>query len=283
MPVVLPKWMLFYWIYYCDCRVGYDFEFECHHPGWCDRRECLTNCPSWGEWGPCDQGYRRRARNCECVINDADSVSMQKQDGNLCTQAKLCPTTTTTTSTTLAPSTLHQTITKPVVTSTARQLETTQPSSAAPTIHCKKDAVITDGFVACGLIIGLLLALLVIVLVRLKRLEKKAKVQRKFSHRTMRTCCNQISRTLSFAMRISELMLWLLLLLLRRAPRALESGPSERQHLLGVGREDSECGRRTTKGVLPEAIEVGASLQPVLECLRLLLAQRTRRVGCRIQ
>ncbi len=40
--------------------------------------------------------------------------------------------------------------------------------------------------------------------------------------------------------------------LLRRAPRALESGPSERQHLLGVGREDSEWGRRTTKGVLPE-------------------------------
>ncbi len=52
--------------------------------------------------------------------------------------------------------------------------------------------------------------------------------------------------------------LLLLLLLLRRAPRALESGPSERQHLLGVGREDSEWERRTTKGVLPEAIEVGA-------------------------
>ncbi len=74
-----------------------------------------------------------------------------------------------------------------------------------------------------------------------------------------------------------------LLLLLRRAPRALESGPFEGQHLLGVGREDSEWGRRTTKGVLPEAIEVGASLQPVFERLRLLLAQRTRRVGSRIQ
>ncbi len=73
------------------------------------------------------------------------------------------------------------------------------------------------------------------------------------------------------------------LLLLRRAPRALESGPSERQHFLGVGREDSEWGQRTTKGVLPEAIEVGASLQPVFECLQLLLAQRARRVGCRIQ
>ncbi len=72
-------------------------------------------------------------------------------------------------------------------------------------------------------------------------------------------------------------------LLLRRAPRALESGPSERQHLLGVGREGSEWGQRTTKGVLLEDIEVGASLQPVFECLRLLLAQRARRVGCRIQ
>ncbi len=78
-------------------------------------------------------------------------------------------------------------------------------------------------------------------------------------------------------------MLLLLLLLLRRAPRALESGPSERQHLLGVGREDSEWGRRTAKGVLPEDIEVGASLQPVFECLLLLLAQRARMVGCRIQ
>ncbi len=75
----------------------------------------------------------------------------------------------------------------------------------------------------------------------------------------------------------------LLLLLLRRVPRALESGPSERQHLLEADGEDSGWGRRTTKGVLPEAIDVGASLQPVLECLRLLLAQRARRVGCRIQ
>ncbi len=48
----------------------------------------------------------------------------------------------------------------------------------------------------------------------------------------------------------------LLLLLLRWAPRALGGGPSGRQHLLGVGREDSEWGRRTTKGVLPEDIEV---------------------------
>ncbi len=59
------------------------------------------------------------------------------------------------------------------------------------------------------------------------------------------------------------LLLLLLMLLLRRAPRALESGPSERQHLLGVGREDSEWGRMTTKGVLLEDIEVWASVQPV--------------------
>ncbi len=41
----------------------------------------------------------------------------------------------------------------------------------------------------------------------------------------------------------------LVLLLLRRAPRALESGPSERHHHLGVGYVDYEWGRRTTKGV----------------------------------
>ncbi len=75
--------------------------------------------------------------------------------------------------------------------------------------------------------------------------------------------------------------LWLLLL--RRAPRILEGGSSELQHLLGVGREDSEWGRRTAKGLLPENIEIGASLQPVFECLSLFLAQRVRRVGCWIQ
>ncbi len=32
--------------------------------------------------------------------------------------------------------------------------------------------------------------------------------------------------------------------LLRRVPRALEGGPSERHHLLGVGREDSELGAK---------------------------------------
>ncbi len=71
-------------------------------------------------------------------------------------------------------------------------------------------------------------------------------------------------------------------LLLRRAPRALEGGPCERQHLLGAGREDSEWERRTTKGVLPEGIEVWASLQPMFLCVRLRLAQRARRAGCRI-
>ncbi len=54
------------------------------------------------------------------------------------------------------------------------------------------------------------------------------------------------------------------LLLLRRAPRALEGGPSERQHpLCGWSWLDSEWGRRTTKCVVPEAIEIRASLQPI--------------------
>ncbi len=35
-------------------------------------------------------------------------------------------------------------------------------------------------------------------------------------------------------------LLQLLFLLLRRVPGALDGGPSERNHLLGVGREDSE-------------------------------------------
>ncbi len=35
-------------------------------------------------------------------------------------------------------------------------------------------------------------------------------------------------------------LLQLLFLLLRRVPGGLEGGPSERNHLLGVGREDSE-------------------------------------------
>ncbi len=52
-------------------------------------------------------------------------------------------------------------------------------------------------------------------------------------------------------------------LLLRRAPRALDGGPCERQHLLGVGREDFEWGQRTAKGVLLEDIEIWASLQPM--------------------
>ncbi len=44
-----------------------------------------------------------------------------------------------------------------------------------------------------------------------------------------------------------------------------------------MGRENSDWGRRTTKGVLPEDIEVWASLQPVFKCLWPLLAQRARR------
>ncbi len=68
------------------------------------------------------------------------------------------------------------------------------------------------------------------------------------------------------------------LLLLRRAPRALEGGPIERQHLLGVVRKDSEWGRRATKGALPEDIEVRVFLQPIFKCLRRLLVQWARRV-----
>ncbi len=62
-------------------------------------------------------------------------------------------------------------------------------------------------------------------------------------------------------------------LLLRWAPSILEGGPSELTHLLGVGREDSEWGRRTTKSALPEDIEIWESLQSVFHCLRPLLAQ----------
>ncbi len=51
--------------------------------------------------------------------------------------------------------------------------------------------------------------------------------------------------------------------LLRQAPRALEGSPSERQHLLGVGREDFEWGRRTAKGVLLKDIDIWASLPPM--------------------
>ncbi len=54
----------------------------------------------------------------------------------------------------------------------------------------------------------------------------------------------------------------------------LEGGPSKRQHLQEVGREDSEWGRRTTEGVLSEDIDVRASLQPMFHCLRLLHEQR---------
>ncbi len=49
------------------------------------------------------------------------------------------------------------------------------------------------------------------------------------------------------------------LLMLRWAPRALEGGSSQRQHLLGVGREDCEWGRRNNKGASPEDIEMMSS------------------------
>ncbi len=55
------------------------------------------------------------------------------------------------------------------------------------------------------------------------------------------------------ATRVGTSEIWsevVMLFLLRRAPMALEGELSEREHLLGVGREDTECGRNTTKGVL---------------------------------
>ncbi len=61
-------------------------------------------------------------------------------------------------------------------------------------------------------------------------------------------------------------------------PRALEGDISDRQHLLGVEREDSEWEHRTTKGALPVDIEIRASLQPMFQCLQLLLPQWVRRV-----
>ncbi len=62
--------------------------------------------------------------------------------------------------------------------------------------------------------------------------------------------------------------------LLRRAPRAPEGGPGERQHLLRAGREDFEWGRGATKGELRVDIDIRVSLQPVFQCLRPLLLQR---------
>ncbi len=62
----------------------------------------------------------------------------------------------------------------------------------------------------------------------------------------------------------------LLLLLFWRTPRALEGGPSGRQHVLGVGREDYGWGRRTTVGDLPEDVEIRASLQTVFHHLQIV-------------
>ncbi len=60
---------------------------------------------------------------------------------------------------------------------------------------------------------------------------------------------------------------------------ALEGGPSERKHLVGVGREDYKWGQRTTKSVMQENIEIRAYLQPMFLCLRHLLAQRAHTGG----
>ncbi len=53
-------------------------------------------------------------------------------------------------------------------------------------------------------------------------------------------------------------------------------------HLLGVDQEDSECGRETTEGTLPDGAEVLSPLQPVLLCWQLLHAQQARRVSFRV-
>ncbi len=85
-------------------------------------------------------------------------------------------------------------------------------------------------------------------------------------------------RATSLRWEVPQEIMWELALL----RRALEGGLSERQHLPGVGREDSEWRRRTTKGLLSEDIDIWASLQLVFQCLRLHLVQWARRAGCRI-
>ncbi len=72
----------------------------------------------------------------------------------------------------------------------------------------------------------------------------------------------------------------LLLLLLRWEPRALEGGPRDRQHLLGVGREDSEWGRRPTKGVLPEDSAASGRVFAAPPCTAGTYALRKRYVSC---
>ncbi len=52
----------------------------------------------------------------------------------------------------------------------------------------------------------------------------------------------------------------LVLLFLKRTPRALNCAPNNRQHLCKVCHEASEWGQRRIGGNLPEEIEVQASL-----------------------
>ncbi len=68
--------------------------------------------------------------------------------------------------------------------------------------------------------------------------------------------------------------------LLKRVPRALEGGLSERQHLLGAGREDSEWGEGLPKVRCRRTSRFGHLCNPVIYCLWLLFAQR---VSCQIQ
>ncbi len=69
------------------------------------------------------------------------------------------------------------------------------------------------------------------------------------------------------------------LVLLRRTIMALENGHSERQHPLGVSREDSEGGgaKYNRRGI---ARGNQSPLQPVLKCMWPLFVQLAFRVGC---
>ncbi len=77
-----------------------------------------------------------------------------------------------------------------------------------------------------------------------------------------------------------ELLLLLLLLLLRWAPWALDGGPSDRQHLLGVGREDSEWAHRPTQGVLPEDCAASGRVFAAPPCTAGTYALKKRCVSC---
>ncbi len=67
--------------------------------------------------------------------------------------------------------------------------------------------------------------------------------------------------------------LWLsVLLLMRRAHRALKSDLKESQNLLG----DSEW----DEGTFPEEVKIQISVQPLFNCLLLTRAQRAHWISC---